>query len=285
MKSLFILAAPRTGSTLLYQLLINKFRFFYFSNFTNSFFYRTPFFGSLVNFWIYKNKRVLYKSSYGKTKDLFGPSESSLIFKQWFGGTHPSQNYSKDFFNNMDIKMYFTYKSIYDNLGKMPILTKNAWNCFRVKSLVTLFRESCYFIFLKRDIRKASFSDYKSKIQHNKLYGWNSATPSNYLDLNKFEPYVRSIEQQFEINNFVEKELKSLCDKNNFLEVWYEDLFQKPSFFFKQLKNFCLKITSEKSKILDDFNESNSKIEDFTYEKICNYVDLNKNRLIKNIYQ
>ena len=54
----FILASPRAGSTAIYQMLINTFNFFYFSNFINDFFPECPVIGAALNSMINTRREV-----------------------------------------------------------------------------------------------------------------------------------------------------------------------------------------------------------------------------------
>ncbi|MFP6900572.1 MAG: sulfotransferase, partial [Opitutales bacterium] len=63
----FVLGSPRTGSTLLYQFLINHFRFHYPTNLFNDSFFETPVAGALFERGLSPQEAVEYESRYGKT--------------------------------------------------------------------------------------------------------------------------------------------------------------------------------------------------------------------------
>ena len=73
----FVLGAPRTGSTVLYQIMINAFKKCYISNLTNRYFLETPILGmALADGQMFDVPLV---SSYGKTDGRWGPSEGSAV--------------------------------------------------------------------------------------------------------------------------------------------------------------------------------------------------------------
>ena len=61
----FILGSPRTGSTLLYQLLINLFPFTYFNNTTNDLFSEHPGLGLLLHQQLVSESTVSYDGKLG----------------------------------------------------------------------------------------------------------------------------------------------------------------------------------------------------------------------------
>ena len=270
---IFILGSPRTGSTFLYQLMINAFELPYVSNFINNNYSDYPVIGFLKqkNY----NLKVPYKSFYGKTQDIFHNSEGSGLFKNWFGGDHPSQTCSKDFLIdkvNHFVKTNISIQKIYNK----KVLYKNAWNCYRIKAIKQIFKNA-HFIWLKRNLIDASLSDYIARIvTKNNLYSWNSATPSNLEDLLKHDPYIQCIENQYEMNKFIQSNLKKYCD--NYLIIDYQnlenDLDNQINLIGKFISN---KISSPN--LLSVFNRSNNYDEyKDVYEIMQNYISENNSR-------
>ena len=91
-RPVFILGAPRTGSTYLYQIIASSFNLPYFSNLTNDYFSSTPIVGLAIQHGV--ETEIILSSQFGKTNGLFQPSEGSGPMRYWFGGGHPSQEVS-----------------------------------------------------------------------------------------------------------------------------------------------------------------------------------------------
>src|SRR5690606_22671196 len=77
-RPVFVIGPPRSGTTLLYQLLVNRFDFIYLDNLSSKF-YSAP----TVGMWLSKTVAGLaprtstgYESAYGKTESIFGPNEA-----------------------------------------------------------------------------------------------------------------------------------------------------------------------------------------------------------------
>ena len=269
----FILGSPRTGTTLVYQVLINLFGFFYFSNLVNDHFTKFPVPGVALSLQLDPQRPVSYESEYGKTQGYFGPSEGSLLFRKWFGGEHPSQTRSCEVLTDQREHLVLTMKSIYGLTGK-PILTKNAWNCFRIRNLVGLFPKTV-FIWVRRDIRLSAFSDLKARYAKGSPTIWNSATTSNYLEIQKRPYWEQVVEQQYEYNQSIARDLDQFC-ANQYLEMWYEDLCDDPEGQLERIRRFLiprdLGIRNRESSMPRLRQSTRHSAAEEDYLKICGHV-------------
>lgn len=231
----FILASPRVGSTLLYQLLVNCFRCFYFSNFINDYFAETPVIGAALDVSLNPHNQVRYESRYGKTAGPFGPSEGSLIFQNWFGGEHPSQTRSSKVLPRKAEHLVLTMKSIAGLTGQV-IVTKNAWNCFRIGEFAGLF-PGMHFIWLRRDVRSSAFSDLEARYKRGSSTVWNSATTANYEEIQKLPYWQQVVEQQYEYNKCIGEDLNGFA-QGRYVELWYEPLCRNPEAEMAKLERY-----------------------------------------------
>lgn len=217
----FILASPRTGSTLLYQLLAASLGLPYLDNLTNHCFAATPLVGLAIRAGAIKME-ISFSSAYGKTDGPWQPSEASNIMRAWFGSGHPSELVSSGPLPGKEAHIRATVRAAYALFGK-PLLIKNAWNCFRIPSLRKLFPDAA-FIWLKRDIGAAAVSDLAARyVTKNDPNAWNSATPRNYELLRQRPYWEQVVENQFEFARAVSDGLVGL-PKDQRAEIWYEDL-------------------------------------------------------------
>lgn len=231
----FILGSPRTGSTLAYQVLINFFGFNYFSNFVVDHFAETPIVGTALEKLLNPRKPVSYESTYGKTSGPWEPSEASPIFKNWFGGGHPSQIVSATVHPEKEAHLVLTMQCVHGLTGK-PLLVKNAWNCFRIADLTRIFPRA-HFIWVRRDIARSALSDLVARYKRGGPGLWNSATTANYLEIQKLPYWEQVVEQQYEYNIILHKDLHDYAN-GRFYEIWYEDLFRDIRAQLSSLANF-----------------------------------------------
>lgn len=219
-RSIFIVGAPRTGSTLLYQLMARCFRLPFIANLTNEHFAATPIVGLALQRGV--EVEIPLTSSYGKTKGPWQPSEGSAVMSHWFGGGHPSEIVSARILPGREPHMLATLGAVEALYGK-PLLVKNAWNCFRIAYLANALPEA-RFVWIRRDILAAATSDLEARYTtKGDAHGWNSATPANVEQLKRRPPAEQVIENQFEFSRAVSAALEGLAGKRR-LDVWYEEL-------------------------------------------------------------
>ncbi len=283
----FILGSPRTGSTLAYQLLVNFFGFFYFSNFVADYYPEYPSVGSALDHAINPRTLVTYESAYGKTSGVWEPSEASSIFRNWFGGEHPSQTKSCDVFPAKELHLVNSMKSIYA-LTSNSILIKNAWNCFRIATIMRLFPRA-QFVWIRRDIGLSALSDLASRYRRGGPTVWNSATTANYLEIQELSYWQQVVEQQFEYNKTIKSDLQNFC-QGHFIEIWYEEMCNNLEIQIEKINrhfsNFKLPVTLNSvpfPKTRSSSGDVNGNLKD-DYARIMCYIMEHEERLHDYIF-
>lgn len=84
LPAIFILAPPRSGSTLLYQVLTEAFSNVHLTNIANLFF-STPMLGFMLSDRLCQNYRTKYKSLNGFVQGICGEAEGMKFWKYWMG--------------------------------------------------------------------------------------------------------------------------------------------------------------------------------------------------------
>jgi len=234
---LFILGSPRVGSTVLFQLIINHFECFFPSNSFNRIFQNKEVNLESLDLSLHMSslKNVSYNSDYGKTFYDGEPSEASAFFGTFFGGEHPSEEKSKSPLPDLSERFIDFCRSLYRQSQK-PLVFKNAWNCFRIRYLSQAVPNAC-FLWIRRDIADAAFSDLEARKKRGSANIWNSATTSDYLEIQKRPYWEQVVEQQYGYARRVGSDLSQFC-RDRYLEVWYEDLLSEPDLFLKKIQNF-----------------------------------------------
>ena len=232
--ALFILGAPRSGSTVLYQLVASAFRLPFISNLTNEHFAAAPIVGIALQAALPPWDHLSDKNNYGKTEAAHEPHEGSAVVANWFGGGHPSQLVSAEIKPGREPHMRATLAASH-RIFSRPLLIKNAWNCFRVTYLASAF-PAANFIWIRRDIAEAASSDLNARyVTKHDPNAWNSATPAHVDELRKLHYTAQVIENQVAFNEAVGHEL-SAGAAGRFAEVWYEDLCAAPQSTVDQLR-------------------------------------------------
>jgi hypothetical protein len=223
-NAVFLLGAPRTGSTVVYQAFVARFGQPYLSNLANECFAETP----IVALALQKAVPVAvgYESRFGKTDGALQPSEASAVMTHWFGGGHPSQTKSATILAGREPHFLATLAACVAIHGK-PLAIKNAWNCFRVAYLARALPQA-RFLWIRRDIAEAALSDLEARHETKKSASeWNSATPANVEALRALPPAAQVLENQYEFNRAIGDALRAGAE-GRWTELWYEDFVSDP---------------------------------------------------------
>ncbi len=206
-KPIFIIGLPRSGSTLLYQLMIRHFRLTYFSNLA-SVFYKYPV--SISQYFINKQKSYVlekYESEYGVTKGLYAPSEAGRIFRFWFSNDCST--------GKRKIKKSISALS---NIYGRPFIWKNLNLSFHVKIISEIFHNPL-FILINRDMRFICQSIYLSTFDSKNININGLSNRDLYDGKDVLEKIARRI---CKIDKKIKKNL--VLHSNNYIEIQYSDL-------------------------------------------------------------
>jgi hypothetical protein len=224
-EPIFIVGSPRTGSTILYELLTNEMDILYPNNFSWRF-YRNFLFSFIFSNKIFKNKaHNCFDSKHGDTLNCGwdAPSECGTFWRKWID--IDNKNFYD--FDSLTQKQKNEIKEdIYSviNYFDKPILFKNLVTGQMMRVLSQIF-PNAKFIFVKRDTLLTAQSILKAKRKNNmndEQY-W-SIKPSNYQELKNIKnPYEQIVKQIYYIEKQIVEDSK-LLNKNNFIVVNYENL-------------------------------------------------------------
>jgi len=217
----FIIGAPRCGSTLLYKVLTEWFNFSYFSNFTAKF-YKIPICGTLLQKILgIKARTGGYNFNYGQVEGLGSPNECGEFWYQWFPrGLHvyvsPTKTPTR------------VLKELRNEIGgisavtKRPVIFKNLYNSMRIAPIVEAIPEAV-FIVCHRDETDNALSILKGRTKnlHTKDKWWS--LPPKEID------YLANLSWDEQIAGQVYYTYQQIeADKNRFgtdrfLEIRYEE--------------------------------------------------------------
>lgn len=191
---IFIIGAPRTGSTILYQSITNYFNVSYIDN-LSCLFHRNLFFGMKLSNKIYKDKpHNCFKSIHGntmKTGGLHAPSECGEFWYRWLPKDHHFIDYdeiTEDMVEDIR-KNIFAILNYYDR----PFVFKNLNAGQRLRLIHKVYPDS-KFIWIRRNPVNTTYSMLKSRKKHGTPKSeWRSIKPYNYKDLLKIEDEIEMV--------------------------------------------------------------------------------------------
>jgi len=222
---IFIVGAPRTGSTILFEKLTNELDLLYPNNLSWRF-YNNFLFSFLLSKRFYNNKaHNCFDSDHGGTLGCGwnAPSECGTFWRKWIDIDNKNFYDKDDLTKQEKDEIKQDVLSVINKFDK-PILFKNLINGQMIRLLLDIF-PNAKFIFVKRDMLLTAQSILKAKRKNgmgDSEY-W-SIKPKNYQKLKQIKnPYEQIIKQI----HYIEKQIiddSKLIAKENFLKVNYENL-------------------------------------------------------------
>ncbi len=233
---IFIVGAPRSGSTILFQLLTKYFSFVYINNFINMA-REVPLTGFVVNKILFKDiKHNSFSSQYGNTQSggLVAPNEG-LFWYKWL----PKDKHfvrSKDISVKDKRKMKDCFNAIM-NKYEQSIIIKNLSFGLRLELIHKLF-PLAKIIVIKRDpfftCQSIFLSRRKLGIPDNKMWG---ILPRNFQEMNELNIYEKIVLQVSSINQQIEEDIKNF-PKENVYSLTYESLCQNTRAQISEITGF-----------------------------------------------
>lgn len=235
-QPVFIIGAPRTGSTILYQTVTNQLDVLYVDNLVCKF-HKNFFFGFWLSDKLFKQKaHNCFKSNHGDTSScgLHAPSECGGFWYRWLPRDRHFIDYC-DITEEMVEQIREEITAVTNYFDK-PLVFNNNNIALRLRLLKKVFPDAKYIIadrepfFVAQSLlfaRKIFFGDYNT---------WWSMMPVNYHEVKK-ENYIRQVVlQHYFINQQMYEDLFSLINKNNYEVIDYSDFAKDKQLIIDKVK-------------------------------------------------
>ncbi|MGM0529777.1 MAG: sulfotransferase [Bacteroidota bacterium] len=225
LPAIFILAPPRSGSTLLYQLLIEAFHNVHLTNLQNLLF-STPMLGSFLSDWLCNKQRANFQSIRGFVPGMCGEAEGMKFWKYWMGqGLQPDNSRLKPSrLNKVKALLSKRYSS-----KEMVWISGYIGHVFCIDFLREYW-PNAVFIHLYRDLVSNAYSLYRSSPNR-----WFSLNPGGIQNVSRdrYEEITRQIIRIHSIIlDYYGKDMFSLS---------YGELCETPHQVIKQIIDFASK--------------------------------------------
>ncbi len=217
----FIIGAPRTGSTILYQALTNAYDVAYVDNVACTF-HRNPLVGFALSRSIFGSRpHDSFTSSHGSTRGGHAPSECGAFWYRWLPR-------DRHFVDDMDVgeetvRQIRVEIAALMNQARKPLLFKNLNAGQRLRLLRRCFPDA-KFIYIKRDPVFVVDSILRARAARGTpAHQWWSIKPRGYegiLDLPEIEMVVQQVTR---INAQIEQDA-ALFAPSNFRHISYSEL-------------------------------------------------------------
>lgn len=242
---LFICGAPRSGTTLIGQVLARTGVFNYIDNFVARF-WRAPFVGLYIEKLIHlrellDDKGNSFTSDLGRTPGILDPHEFSYFWEYWLRPESPHHVIPLHHLKKIDVKGLRKEINAILNFYNMPLFFKNVWFMGNPSLAYKLFPHA-YFIIMKRDILSNALSIMRSRIQyHGSEKAWFALKPTNYEKCKHLPPEYQIIGQIKGVYNDIEAQSSRFSERA--IQITCEELCNDP---VKTVKKIAKKLNIKK---------------------------------------
>ena len=267
----FIVGAPRTGSTIFYLLVTAYWDIDYINNF-QCLLKNIPTLGCQLSNILFSNKyNKNFYSKQGKTKGLNSPSECGGFWYTWFPKDRhyvPKGELDKD----TTTLIRNTINSI-TSINQKNLFFKNM-NCGqRIGALSEIVPEA-FFIYCKRNpLYVAQSLLLTRKKVYKTIEKWWSIMPKEYSEIIQHSPERQVVEQVYYIEKQIQEDLNKYYP-DNYCKVKYEELIKNPKKELESIigklkeKRLNIKLRSTYEKMPSMPSGNYKKIDDKTFLKL-----------------
>ena len=232
--TLHIVGAPRSGTTLLHQVVASCLDVGYINNLIAAF-WRAPVHGiRLSNKLLAKVPVSSFRSRYGRTSGIHEPHEFGYFWSSVLGYDEMRQR-DEAFEEQIDwARLRLTLINMAEAFGR-PLVLKPFLLAWHIARLQTVMPKAC-FAWIRRDPLQTALSIVELRKKYTgSVETWVGLKPAEYAWL-KNEPYWTQAAGQV---HYVEKSIQSQIEAvggRNVLTVDYEDLAENPRAVVRQIQ-------------------------------------------------
>ena len=232
----FFLGAPRSGTTLVYQVFTDAFDVAYLSNFHCQFF-GAPALAEKIFHPLKRKSCSDYTSNYGQTKGASGPSECGLWWYRFFP-SEPAYVTVKDIENFKMRGFRRSLLALTESFNR-PVIFKNLYASLRLEPISKYIPEALFIVIKRNEIDNAhSILEGRMKALGRYDLWWSVPLP-DIEKLKLMEPAQQVIEQINGIYTLIDNAVKGgSIDKKRILSIRYEDFCNDVGATLKIMERF-----------------------------------------------
>jgi len=231
-ENVFIVGAPRSGTTILTQALSSCFDVGYVDNLMASF-WKSPLFGALLSDKLIAKRTISFSSDYGQTELISDPHEFGGFWRESLNYENMEQKVNADI--NWE-KLTKTLDGIYSVFNK-PMVYKVFqlyWHLAEFHSL----RPSTKWILIERDLKSNAKSLLKLREKKSgSRDNWVSAKPQFSNRFDKCSNEIQVVSQVFGINQWIKGQFEKI-NPDSWLILDYEEFVREPEKTLHEISDF-----------------------------------------------
>jgi len=273
---IFIFGLPRSGTTLIAQLIAHTLDVGYINNFAARF-WLAPVHGiKLSKILVPQEKKSLFKSDYATTTDLNDIHEFGYYWRYWL---------KKDDFagvlNSAEIEVNIDWHGLKKSLANIQyqfnkaMVFKNIFGAYHLAKQKEIFRKVIY-VYIKRDPLDVAVSILKARENfYSDLNIWWSSLPLEYEQIKDLDYWRQIAGQVYYLGRYYERVTKPF-KSNILIEVDYGNLCKDPSSVISRIQYCCETCYDYKLNLTNDIPKSfpyrNYINEKFSRDKFKNLI-------------
>lgn len=259
----FIIGAPRSGSTLLYQVLTQRFDFAYLSN-LHCLFYGAP---SLIERFFPRQRpnSTTFQSRHGHVRGCLSPSECGEFWYRFFPR---KPHYTPDL---EEAKLRQIRKAVATLAHRKPVLFKNLYCSLRLKPLSKALPEAIFLVTHRNLVDNAhSILKMRRAITGDERE-WFAMEPPGTEHLIGRPPIHQAVEQIRKMHAQIELD-RPLVGAGKFLDVDYLELCRDPEAVCQQVNDLLGRRLRVKGPLPVAFEPSRTRADDPLHVEIVSYL-------------
>jgi hypothetical protein len=246
LPTIFVVGAPRCGTTLMMQWLANLNCFAYPTNLLSRF-YKAPYIGGLIQklltdpayqyqdeLFNLRGREAKFESKLGKTKGALQPNGFWFLWRR-FIPNEEIRALTEAEVKRIDTEGLLTAIASIERAFRKPVAMKGKILQYNSKFMSNLLPKSI-FIHVNRKLFYNAQSILESREEYyGDIKNWYGGKPPKYEKILDKSPFEQVVEQVRQTNKSIRRELADLAD-TRVVRVGYEDFCSEPSKIYSNLK-------------------------------------------------
>ncbi|MDR9417008.1 MAG: sulfotransferase [Gracilimonas sp.] len=240
---IFVIGLPRSGTTLLSQILAHGLDLGYINNITARF-WAAPLHGLKLSDILIGNSSVPeFHSEYGATQDLSNIHEFGYFWRKWL-----KKNSFTGITNAKELESEIDWdglKRVLANLQyyrQKAFIFKNIFGTHHIQKLDNVLKKTLW-IYIERDILDVAISNLNAR---KKFYDdpsiWWSSAPPEFEELKKLDTFPQIAGQLHYLKKFYRTKMNRLQKNGNSLVISYEELCNHPAAVLNSARDMLKKL-------------------------------------------
>lgn len=230
---IFIIGAPRSGTTMTFQLIVSAFPLGYLTN-THCMVFGAPALASC--FLRNRDRKIMFESKHGRTSGAYGPSECGEWWYRFFP-RNPAY-VTRLGMRTKNLKRFQRSLGLISRVEGRPLVFKNLYAGLRLDPIVAMFPEAI-FIHVQRERFDNAVSLLEGRMNANGNFeAWWSVSPPGYEEWLEAHPAEQVMAQIELIERRIQTDVRNLGLEDQVLTVSYEDICADTALFLKRIQGF-----------------------------------------------